>query len=276
MLMKNILSVSCFKRLFLKVNYLRLFIYLAMKNNGLIKHGSQLWQQQILTLLTKRLTIFYRRYILAATILLVPVLMQIILCVLIPSSSVLDTSIESSPIVDLGQVILNAHKYGNIQVPYEIVKKQNKKVNTEQILHDYYARRNTQIELKPTRNLSETVFIERTQNLAAIYEKNFLGVKLSNVADIIDLNSLEIVAYYSTMAYHSLGVILNEMSNFFLFTLTSDKEVAPKIITYNSPLSSNNSNYIGDDFIKYLGCFDILPYSVVSNFKTFLSFASFY
>ena len=233
-----------------------------MKNNGSRKYGPELWRQQIVTLLTKRITIFYRRYILAATILLVPVIMQIILCVLIPSSDVLDSSIESSPIVDLGQVILNAKKYGNIQFPYEINSSKTQNINS--LLYDFYVRRNSQIELKPTNNLAETVFNERSRNLASIYENNFLGVKFNNVADILDLNSLEIIGYYSTMAYHSLGVILNEMSNFLLYSLTSNKAIAPKITTYNSPLSSNNSNYIGDDFIKYLGCFDILPYSVVS------------
>ena len=41
------------------------------------------------------------------------------------------------------------------------------------------------------------------------------------------------------------------------------------ITTINRPLSSNDSNYIGDEFLKYLGCFDILPLSIF-NFSTSL------
>ena len=65
------------------------------------------------------------------------------------------------------------------------------------------------------------------------------------------------------MAYHSLGIVVSEVSNLLLYLLSEDSPVTKRIVTYNSPLSSNSSKYVGDDFVKFLGCFDILPLSLV-------------
>lgn len=104
-----------------------------------------------------------------------------------------------------------------------------------------------------------------------------------NVSMPFNENTSRIVGYYSTMAYHSIGIVANEVTNFLLFMLSQDSPVTRQIVTYNSPLSSNSSKYQGDDFVKFLGCFDILPLSLVNlhnihttcsviNFsKTFLS-----
>lgn len=86
-----------------------------------------------------------------------------------------------------------------------------------------------------------------------------------NISEPFNVNTAELVGYYSTMAYHSLGIVVSEISNLLLFLLSKDYPARRQIVTYNSPISSNSSKYIGDDFIKFLGCFDILPLSLVTK-----------
>ena len=77
---------------------------------------------------------------------------------------------------------------------------------------------------------------------------------------IENINDCEIIGYYSRMAYHTPGVILNEISNLLLSLLNSNR-IDKQIKTMNVPINSNDSNYNGSDFIKYIECFDILPLS---------------
>ncbi len=74
------------------------------------------------------------------------------------------------------------------------------------------------------------------------------------------------------MAYHSVGIVVNEVTNLMLYLLSENSPIKRQIVTFNSPLSSNNSKYIGDDFVKFLGCFDILPLSLVRNFFNNLNY----
>ena len=236
-----------------------------MRNKAVLKEGVHLWRQQMSSLLHKRLKIFHRRYVLALIALLLPVVFQLVICLAIPSSSVLDKDLTEVRI--LGKTDLNINKYGPVQLLYNNLNSSNQ---TDRLLVDFYKHRASRLNIiKIDEDLGDYVSEEVSRDFTALYRQNFFGMSFE-LSETFDLNSSSITGYYSTMAYQSLGVIVNEMSNFLLFLLSGNQ--SRTISTFNSPLSSNSSKYFGDDFAKYLGCFDILPLSLF-NFLTSITVA---
>ena len=68
--------------------------------------------------------------------------------------------------------------------------------------------------------------------------------------------------YFSTMAFHSSAVIINEITNLLLKFLTND--LNKTITTINAPISLNQTITRGDDFISNLACIDVLPVSILN------------
>ena len=130
----------------------------------------------MITLLSKRILIFYRRYILAITMLLFPCLLQIIICVLIPSSSVLDASKNVVPVKSLGNLELDINKYGDTNIPYSILSSTQESGNRfDQLLHEFYVSRDENVELEKLEEVSNYVFEERNREFSSIFSRNFLG-----------------------------------------------------------------------------------------------------
>lgn len=130
----------------------------------------------MLTLLSKRFLIFYRRYILATTILLFPVTLQIIICLLVPSSTVLDAKKSAMPVKNLGKLELSVDKYGYTNLPYSILEGSGSVTDRfEQLLKEFYARYAGQVELEKLEEISNSVFMERKREFPSIYSRNFIG-----------------------------------------------------------------------------------------------------
>lgn len=157
---------------------------IALKETAFLKHGKDLWLQQILTLLSKRFLIFYRRYILASTMLLFPCLLQIIICILVPSMSVLDASKNVAPIKDLGRLDLNIDNYGATNLPYSILSRPDEPGRFDQLFNQFYAQRDEDIQLEKVGDVPNTVFQEKKSFFSSIYTRNFLGNLLTKIISI--------------------------------------------------------------------------------------------
>jgi hypothetical protein len=74
-------------------------------------------------------------------------------------------------------------------------------------------------------------------------------------------NSLAGTLYFSTLAYHSPGNILNDFDSLMLEVATHDP--TRSISTINKPLASNNSLGGSSSFLEVLACIDSLPLSLL-------------
>ena len=245
----------------------------AFKQNITLKNGWALRSQQMRSLLFKRLIIFGRRYILALIILLFPLLSQTIISSVIPTSSILENKTDVV-IKELQSLKVDITNYGNAHKFIYNVNDSNPLSQFDRVLENYYTKRANLKLRKINDSLAEYVTNERKKAFSAVYDDYFVGMKWTinsdNSSDLntFDVNNTQIDAYYSSMAYHSPAIIINEISNLLLSLLNSNN-LDKSITTFNTPLSSNDSKYIGDEFLQYLGCFDILPLSIF-NFSTSL------
>ncbi len=234
------------------------------------------------SLIFKRLIIFGRRYILALIILLFPLLSQTIISSVIPTSSVLENKSEIV-ISELSSYKFDISNYGPEQIFLYSLNDTSSSSSSEflfinEMIKQFYSSKRNQLNLfqlnDSSSSLNNYVTNMRRNKFSTIYDNYFMGMNWqinsnnNTISQFIDVNTIKIDAFFSTMAYHSSGTIVNEISNLLLYLLNSNK-TDKSITTINRPLSSNDSNYIGDEFLKYLGCFDILPLSIF-NFSTSL------
>lgn len=231
------------------------------KNKDLkLKKGKGLWIQQLKILLMKRLIIFYRRYLLLSIILFLPAILELLIAFLVPSSSGLleEKDLQSK---QYGSFELDINKYGSNEIPYA-----TNKINQQiiQLFESYYSYLNRpKINLlKVNGSVEDFVFEKHTKSINSLVKEFYFGMswRLYSQNFVENINDCEIVGYYSRMAYHTPGVIVNEISNLIL-TFLNKNRLDKRIHTINSPIISNDSRYNGNDFLKYIGCFDILPMS---------------
>ena len=232
------------------------------------------------TLLFKRLIIFGRRYILALIILLFPLLSQTIISSVIPTSSILENKTEVI-IKELPAFKFDINYYGNQQTFLYSINDTNPLSQLDRVVENFYAKRSSINLLKLNDSIMNFVTEKRLSKFSSIYDDYFVAMKWTINSDVasnsipaaadinaFDVNNTQIEAFFSSMAYHSPAIIVNEISN-LLLSLLNANNLDKSITTLNKPLSSNDSKYVGDEFLKYLGCFDILPLSIF-NFSTSL------
>lgn len=217
--------------------------------------------QQIKSLIIKRYQIFYRRFILAAFILLGPFIFEAVFMSLIPSNTnlvqFLFNKIKLENSRSLSSTLL---EYGKQTLPYQLQDNSTSYL-IEPILRNHYVN-NTSIQLKEilpitSQDLNDYVYQLRQKSQNHFLYDYFLGLnfKLNS-----STNRLDSIGYYSTLAFHSSAVILNEINNILLKYYT--KNMSLSINTINQPISINillNST----DFFKDLPCLDILPNSLL-------------
>ncbi|RNA03981.1 ATP-binding cassette sub-family A member 3-like [Brachionus plicatilis] len=243
------------------------FLFSTFKQKFDLKQGRTLWLQQMKSLLYKRLIIFLRRYLLALVILICPLIFQLIIVSIIPSSnSVIDKigKTENS----YGIFDLDIKKYNSHEIPFYTID--TSPINpVNKVLRNYYTysnRPNINL-LRVNSSVYDYVANKHNQSLISLLKENFFGISwINSVTEPNDIDSFDITAYYSTTAYQTPGVIVNEISNLLLSFLNSNK-LSKTISTVNEPIPPDNNNYYGNNFLKYLGCFDVLPLSLF-NFAT--------
>ena len=255
----------------LKRNYI-LFLNKAFRDYIDQNEGMKLWSQQIKALIVKRIFIFLRRYILALVTLLLPFVLEGVICAIIPTGTNLLSSLTGRPSTLSGTNNLQITNYQ----PYTMLYSLDGAVDytkLQKILNNTYTNANrpgVSLERVPYgKYIPPSVFYPfsdissydlnlRKQNLKNLYGNYYtgMGFYLANTTQIYA------DAYYSTFAYNSAGSILSEISNIILAYLNPDNSTKT-IITYNTPIPSANT-YVGTSFVDYLPCVDTLPYSILN------------
>ncbi len=226
------------------------------------KEGIFLWIQQIRALFYKRFIIFCRRYVLAFFILFVPFLLEAIFIFLLPESSIIED--DDTRAKTYGQFDLDLEQYGAQDIPFFISSSNpanpfNKLVN---IFFRQPSRANLNL-FKVNGSIPKFVFDKHNSNLNSLISQYLFGMSwfVSEISNSV--NELEIVVYYSKMAYHTVAVIVNEVSNLLLAYLNSN-QLNKTIRTFNVPILPTSNLKTSNNFLNYLSCFDIIPMSMFS------------
>jgi hypothetical protein len=237
-------------------------LYEGLKAQQPLQTGKCLWMQQAQALLNKRLIIFKRRYILLFIAIILPTLLQTLFSYILPSTEVLVDELGGTKI-NKGSYTFNINDYKSHTLPVRF-NSTNSLRSLDQLLAKFYAlSRRPYVRLVRVENsTNEFVANKRKSNLGSLLNDYYMAIEWRVVNDTKnEVGDLNIVGYYSTMAYHSPGILLNEISNLLLAWLNSNN-LNKRISTRNTPIPPDYSKYTGNNFLKYLGCFDILPLSL--------------
>lgn len=175
----------------------------------MLKHGKSLWWQQIKILLYKRWVVFRRRYILAGMILLLPILFQLILAIIIPSSSAVVDEVGQT-VQSEGRVSLDVRNYGSQSLYYDL--NGSPSVTLYQLFDEFYTYSNRPRvnAVRLNGSVLDIVYQKQLADMSAFVRGNYFGIEW--IAPDSDVNKFEIVAYYSKMAYHTPGAVVNEVN----------------------------------------------------------------
>jgi hypothetical protein len=221
------------------------------------KTGVKLWFQQINALIFKRFFIFTRRYILALISLFMPLVLEAIICLIIPSGSSIQSALTRT-VSSSGSVNLQVSNYAPYTFPYALT---GNSANFQNLLSTYYTTSNRPgITLQNCSydNVSSVVLQLRKDDVRNLASNYYTGMSFN----IVNSTNLYATAYYSTFVYHSPGVVLNEISNLILAYYSSNS-LTNTISTTNTPIASS-STLTGNNFVDYLACLDTLPLSILN------------
>jgi hypothetical protein len=221
--------------------------------------------QQTWALLIKRFIIFRRRYILAFIITVLPIFLTVNLCLIIAPSLIVD-NVSSLKTLETTPLVLDINSYGKQDMTY-FVSNPDPAYALNQLLYKMYNNKRLRPEIRLTRSngsVLDFVFKKQNSSLLALVGNNFIGQEwIVPYDDDLNVNKFNITVYYSRMAFHSSAVAIHEVSNILLSFLNSNKfDKSIRTTNWPVPPSANEKTNYGDDFLKYLGCFDILPLSV--------------
>jgi hypothetical protein len=215
-------------------------------------------------LVRKRFITFHRRLLLAIIIVLLAPFGQGVLSYLIGPSTIIPVkNIKLYP-----NISMDVNNYRRHNFPYRILDKETNEIKSfgsnpiSELFSIFYQKKHRpDVFLFPLNDsIPEHVFGYQKDSYTRLLNDYFFGMQW-RITEPFDINSLKITAYYSKMAYHSAGAILNEISN-LLLSLLSSNSLSKTIKTYNAPFMSDETRYTGDNLVKYLGCFDIIPLSL--------------
>ena len=193
--------------------------------------------------------------------LLVPIIIQILVCTLTPSTTSLKYAITGQTSAT-GTHTLSISNYKPYTMPYAITSNtSNSSLTTFQTTFKnfYEANRAGITLLQQTSDSAISSFVlsayeSSTYNLATNY---YTGISFNVI------NSTKVYAnvYYSTLAYHSPAAILNEVSNVLLAYYTNS--LNKSITTFNTPISYTSSLSVAN-LLDDLACIDLIPVAVLS------------
>lgn len=163
---------------------------------------------------------------------------------------------------------LDMKRYASHEIPFYTIDMSSKNPVNKVLKNFYtYSNRPSVNLLRVNSSVYDYVADKHNKSLISLLKENFFGITwLNSITQPADIDKFDITAYYSTTAYQTPGVIINEISNLLLSFLNSNK-LNKRISTVNEPIPPDNNNYYGNNFLKYLGCFDVLPLSLF-NFAT--------
>ena len=223
------------------------------------KTGVGLWIQQILALLLKRLFLLSRRYVIAFVALFLPLILEALICIAIPSGSSLQSALTGRK-SSSGTYNLNILNYKPYTMPYALtgnISLTNFQ-NLMQVMYTSSNRPGITLNQIGYDNISNYILQQRKADTLNLVSNYYTGMSFN----LVNSTLIYANAYYSTFAYHSPGSILNEISNVILAFLNSNN-LSQTITTYNTPIAATNT-LTGNTFVDYLACIDTLPLSILN------------
>ena len=170
------------------------------------KLGFGLWFQQIEALLIKRFHLFRRRYVLAISTFVLPILLTIIFIKIIIITEPSNKTIESE------NQTLKFSNDRNFTMPYKITEKGSSFNN---FMKNFYSNSNViKIHQLEDDDNVESFILEKRKNSVKNLVDNFFGgmsIKLENSTTISNIHT-----YYSSLEYLSSENIINELTNLLL------------------------------------------------------------
>lgn len=210
---------------------------------------------QIRILWLKRFWIFFRRYILAALLLLLPLIAEIFICAVIPAQSNQDTAVTSAA-VTIGNNDLRISNYGSFNLPYFKTDPTGSLTTYINSVYTSTSRPNVNLNLITNADINNYVLSLRGSGLYKNLLKDYYaGMNLNYTGSVLYAN-----AYFSSLAFHSSASIINEINTLNLMTLAGDS--TKSIRTYNIPYKQNSTT--SNSFLDSLACIDTLPLSLLN------------
>lgn len=205
----------------------------------------------------KRFRIFYRRYILAIFILLVPLVLKSALTPIIPSGTNQVNTLSSTTTVVLGTYTLGLSQIGSQILPYTMNGAVS--LTTLQSLFYAYYPSSSGITLYNMSSdyINNYVLGLRKSSLINLYGNYYAGVSLN----LASATNLQATIYGSSMAFHSAASVLNDVDT-LIFQTAMSGSTDYSISTINSPIQASDSQSYRREFLKVLACLDILPNSL--------------
>jgi hypothetical protein len=202
--------------------------------------------------------------LIALATLLLPTLIETLLAALIPSGSNIFNTNSNATIVGVQDLQLT--HYGKQTVPFYVKAAENYDNNyMQQLVNEIYNSTNrpgvTLLRL-PNNTVNDYVLSERVSKWENYIFDYFGGFKI----DMTNQFEPEMTIYWSSLAYHSPGIMLSEIDNLLLRYMTSDANMS--ITTYNAPLTSFDTYTITTNSLQdVLACLDTLPLSLINFFN---------
>ena len=200
--------------------------------------GMSLWMQQVKSLFIKRFYIFYRRYILAVVVLLLPFLLEVILVSLLPSQSTLTNSIKGT-VSSQANYTLNIANAATIVIPYTLTGTYASSMSS--LLGTVYtSAKKPGVTLQSldasSTNVTDYVLALRKASISDLIYKYHAGLDLV----VNSANKFSANIYYSMISYHSSANMLAEVDNLLLYA-ANGYSTSKTITTVNVPISSSSS-----------------------------------
>nr|UOU03315.1 ATP-binding cassette subfamily A3-like 2 [Brachionus rubens] len=224
------------------------------KNSGII-----LWFEQLGSLWIKRFRIFYRRFILAIVILILPFLLEAILSGLIPSETNLINSIRGV-VSNYGSYDLTLKNYSTQTIPYYLKGSVDTTQLSAHVKNHFSQSKIPGVTLSQLDNdlVNEHVLSLRKSDIKNMLKNYYVGMSLN----LTNTSKLSVTGYFSSLAFHSSANLINEIDNLVLTYLTNDPTRSIK--TENVPLAANNTLSGTSNFLELLACIDSLPVSLLN------------
>ena len=199
------------------------------------------------SLIVKRARTFYRRYILAAVILLLPFVLQAVLGYLIPSQTNLINSITGTVTTETTYDLSITHN-SPVTLPYTLTGSYAFVVSS--LLSSAYTsltKPDVTLSYLNSSSVNDYVLSLRHQDIKNIIYNYYGGMDLNATSP----SKLTANIYYSMLAYHSNGNMLSEVDNLILM-VANDYSTTKTITTTNSPIQSSNSLSNSTNFLQAL------------------------
>ncbi|CAF1351988.1 unnamed protein product, partial [Didymodactylos carnosus] len=232
--------------------------------------GLPLYLKQFFALINKRFIISRRQYLTTLGFILIPLIIEIIIIVVLPTPGQIQSSILQNDHIKNASVQLIPSIY-NTQEQQQTVVIYGNSNNTPLINLRNYLSVNQNINVEQITTDTIMSYVQQRYNQTEMLFMYKYQIAQSFYLNLTATLPLTFDAYFSTVNYHTMAVSLGvSMTQLFqYYSNNSQKE----IITTNMPLitTSNSTSTSSSELLQKLMCFDALPQTLFGFLNTVLA-----